>query len=84
MGLEVIINTLKKEINNFTGDKLVEVCGGASKTGKNQMTEGLKYMTNFAKKRKNTNVVIMRMSHKCDLEVLLCADNEVKAFNRKI
>jgi len=48
------------------------------------MTEGLKYMTNFVKKRKNTNVVIMRMSHRSDLEVLLCADNEVKVFNGKI
>jgi hypothetical protein len=53
MGLEVIINTLKEEINNLTRDKLVVVCGGASKTGKNQMTEGLKYMTSFVKKRKN-------------------------------
>jgi len=60
------------------------VCGGASNTGKNKMTEGLKYMTNFVKKRKNTNVVIMRMSHRFDLEVLLCADDEVKVFNRKI
>ena len=52
--------------------------------GKNQMTKGLKYMTNFVEKRKNANVVIMRMSHRFDLEVLLCADNEVKMFNRKI
>ena len=48
------------------------------------MTEGLKYTKNFAKKSKNTNVVIMRMSHRFDLEVLLCADSEVKVFNRKI
>lgn len=59
-------------------------CGGVSNTGKNQRTEGLKYVTNFVKKRKNTNVVIMRMSQRTDLEVLLCADNEVKVFNRKI
>jgi replicative DNA helicase len=84
MGLEVNINTLKKEINNLTRDKLVVVCGSASNTGKNQTTEGLKYMTNFVKKRKNTNVVITRMSHKFELEVLLCTDNEVKVFNRKM
>jgi len=59
------------------------VCGGASNTGKNKMTEGLKYMTNFVKKRKNTNVVTMRMSHRFDLEVLLCADNEVKVLTEK-
>jgi hypothetical protein len=41
-------------------------------------------MTNFVNKRKNTNVVIMRMSHRFDLEVLLYADYEVKVFNRKI
>jgi hypothetical protein len=84
MCLEVIINTLKEEINNLTRDKLVVACGGASNTEKNQRTEGLKYMTNFVKNRKNTNVVIMRMSQRTDLEVLLCADNEVKVFNRKI
>jgi len=83
MGSEVIKNTLKEEINNLTRDKMVIVWGSASNTGKNQMTEGLKYMTNFVKKRKNTNVVIMRMSHRFDLQVLLRADNEAKVFNRK-
>jgi uncharacterized metal-binding protein len=43
MGLEVITNTLKEKVNNLSKDKLVVVCGGASNTGKNQMTEGLKY-----------------------------------------
>jgi hypothetical protein len=83
MGLEVIINTVKEENNNLKRDKLVVVCGGATDTGKNQITKGLKYMTNFVKKRKNTNV-IMRMSHRFDLEVSCCSDNEVMVFNRKI
>jgi hypothetical protein len=51
MGLEVIINTVKEEISNLKIDKLVVVCGGASNTGKNQMTKGLKYTSNLVKKR---------------------------------
>ena len=80
----MITNTVREEISNLTRDKLVPVCGGASNTGKNQMAKELKYMTNFVKKRKNKNGVSMNMSHRFDLVVSLCADNEVMVFNRKI
>lgn len=56
--MEVITNSAREEIDHFTKDDVVIVCGGANNIAKNDLSKGLKYMIHFVRSRRNTYVMI--------------------------
>ena len=59
------------------------MCGGANNISKNESIKGLKSITHFVQKRRNTYVIVMNTPHRFDLEESSCVNKEIKVFNRK-
>ena len=47
-------------------------------------SKGLKSVIQFVQNRSNTNVIIMNVPHRCDLEEISCVNKEIKVYNRKL
>jgi RNase H-fold protein (predicted Holliday junction resolvase) len=57
---------------------------GTWHVGRNETEKGLHQIKNFARKHNDTNVIVMSVPHRYDLESTLCVNNEVKMYNRKL
>jgi hypothetical protein len=62
----------------------VVVCGETREAAKNETILGLRYLSHSAKHTTNTNVIIMCVPHRYDLQSFSCVNNEVVSFNRKL
>ena len=83
-GLEVITNLANKELDHFTQEDLVVVCGGANNISKNYSMKGLSCVTKFIQHRRYTNVLLINAPHRYDLEESSCVNKEVEIFNGKL
>jgi hypothetical protein len=63
---------------------LVIVWGGTKDVSRNESTEGLTEIGNFVKKNKNTNIRVINLPTRQDLEPTSCVNQEIKVFNRKL
>ena len=52
--------------------------------GRNESRKGLLQISNFVKKHNQTNVIVIGVPHRHDLEPDSCVNEEVKVFNRKL
>jgi RNase H-fold protein (predicted Holliday junction resolvase) len=62
----------------------VVVWGGTRGVGRNETEKGLNQIKNFARKHNHTNVIVMSVPHRYNLESTLCVNNEVKVYNREL
>jgi len=63
-----------------TSKKDVIICGGTRDVSK----DGLRTLSEFAKLTLNTNVIVMCVPHRFDLQPSSCVQEEVKSLNRKL
>jgi len=47
---------------------VVIICGGTREVGKNEAKDGLRTLSEFAKLTVNTNVIVMCVPHRSDLQ----------------
>jgi hypothetical protein len=60
------------------------ICGGTRDVAKNEAKDGLRIFSEFAKLTLNTNVIVMCVPHRSDLQPSSCINKEVESFNRKL
>jgi hypothetical protein len=60
------------------------VWGGSRDVGKNEMGKGLHQIKNFVTNHTQTNVIVMSVPCRYDLDPKSCVNDEVKVYNRKL
>jgi len=58
--------------------------GGKKNGGKNETQKGLLQIKNFVKNHNQTNIIVMSIPHRYDLQINSCINNYIKVFNRKL
>jgi RNase H-fold protein (predicted Holliday junction resolvase) len=82
---EVIVNTATRDIKKLTYKDPVVVWAGTRDVGKNDTGKGLLYqIKNFVENYKQTNIIVMSVPHRHDLEQKSRVNDEVERFNRKL
>ena len=82
---DAFVFTSKDE--NVTKQVVVIICGGTvptRDTAENEANDGLRILSEFAKLTLNTNVIVMCVLHRFDLQPSSCVNNEVESFDRKL
>jgi len=80
--LRAITNTIN--VKDDLKKKVVIICGGTRDVAKNETKDGLRTLSEFAKLTVNTNVIVMCVPHRFDLQPSSCINEEVESFNRKL
>jgi len=81
--IKEITNSINLKDENLTKKDVVIICGGTRDVAKNEVNDGLRILSEFAKLTLNTNVIVMCVPHHFDLQPSSCINKEVKSFNRK-
>ena len=81
---QMIVNTSTKTMGKLTKKDVVVVWGGTRDVGKNETDKGLRQIRNFVENHKQTNVIVMSVPYRHDLESSSCVNHEVKVYNRKL
>jgi RNase H-fold protein (predicted Holliday junction resolvase) len=81
---EEIINTVSKDIGKLTHKDVVVVWIGTRDVARNESEKGLHQIKKFVENHKQTNVIVMSVPHRHDLEEKSCVNDDVKRFNRKL
>jgi hypothetical protein len=79
---EIIVNTSTKITGKLTKKDIVVVWGGTRDVGRNETGKAIHQIKKFVKKQ--TNVIVMNVPCRHDLEPNSCVNDEVKVYNRKL
>ena len=82
--LETISNLASKEIKVLNKKDTLVIWGGTNDIAINESDKGLTCLSNFVKRCKRTNVVVVSAPKRYDLEKTSCVNKEVDNFNRKL
>ena len=82
--MEIIVNTSPKITRKLTKKDNVVVWGGTRDVGRNETKKGLHHMKNSVSNRNQTNVIVMSVPCRYDLDLKSCVNDEVKVYNRKL
>jgi len=77
---EIIVNISTKITGKLT-KKDVVVWGGTWDIGRNEMVKAHHQIINFVKNHNQTNVIMMSVPCRYDLESKSCVNDEVKVYN---
>jgi hypothetical protein len=77
---------VKSNVNlrKWTQDDFCIIWGGTHDVSKNETNKGLRSLKDFMNKHNQTNVIVMGVPQRYDLERSSCVNQEVKVFNRKL
>jgi len=79
--IETITSSISLKDENLTKKKdVVIICGGTRDVAK----DDLRSLYEIAKHTSNTNVIVMCVPHRSDLQPSSCVNKEVESFNRKL
>lgn len=62
----------------------VVMWGETKNGGKNETQKGLLQIKNFVENHNQTNIIVMSIPHRYDLQINSCVNNYIKVFNRKL
>ena len=79
---EIIVNTSTKITSKLTKKDIVAVWGGTQDVRRNEMEKGLHQIKNFVTNHNQTNVIVMSVPCRYDLDLQLCVNDEVKVCNK--
>jgi hypothetical protein len=82
--MEEIVNTVSRGSEKLTKKDIVVVWGGTQDVAKNETEKGLHQIKNMVEHLKQTNLIVMSVPHRYDLEDKSCVNEEVQRFNRKL
>jgi hypothetical protein len=78
--IEIIVNISTKITGKLTKKDVVVVWGGTWDIGRNEMVKRLHQIINFVKNHNQTNVIVMSVTCRYDLEPKSCVNDEVKGI----
>jgi hypothetical protein len=82
--IKVVTNMMNSAISSLTKKDVCILWGGAHDVAKNETEGGLRRLKDFVADHNRTNLVVMKVPHRHDLQINSCVNNEVKVFNRKL
>ena len=82
--LKTIVKLPTESFGKLTKKDVVVVWGGTCDVGKDESEKGLHQIGNFAESMKHSNVIVMTVPYRHDLERNSCVNHDVKVFNRKL
>ena len=83
--LAAITNTVTRDTGALTNHDVVVVVRGATKDiSRNKTQKGLCQIRSFLEKNSQTNILVMNVPNKFDLDAQSCVNYEVKVLNRKL
>jgi len=83
-GMKTITETVEQEVSTLTKKDIVVVWGAANDVARYETNNALTYITEFAKLRKHTNVLLVSVPTRFDLLQTSCVNREVTSYNRKL
>jgi hypothetical protein len=81
--LEVILRSNVKECKKLTKKNILIIWGGTKDVSKNESQKGLLCIQKFVQTNLNTNVFVLNLPKRWDLEDQSCMNKETMKFNRK-
>jgi hypothetical protein len=81
---EEIVNTVSRDIGKLTNKDMAVVWTGALDVAKNETEKGLQQIKTLVEYRSQTNIIVMSVLHRHDLEYKSCVNDEVEWSNRKL
>jgi hypothetical protein len=81
--LQITTNLADKEVSTLEKSDKVTGMGGANDISKNETNIGLKHLGKFLS-RQNTNIMIVTIPHRHDLQETSCVNKEMEEFNTKL
>lgn len=82
--LSAILSSGVKDIKDFTKNDVVVLWGGTKDVSRNETSNGQTQIRNFVRENGHTNILVMNLPDRQDLEVNSCVNREIKVFNRKL
>ena len=82
--LAAITHTVNRDTGALTKHDAVAVWGGIRDISGNESQKGLCQMRNLMERRSQTNVLVVNVPNRFDVETHCCVNYEVNAFNRKL
>jgi len=82
--LAAITHTVNRDIGALTKQDAVVVWGGIRDISRNESQKGLGQVRKFVERHSQTNILVVNVPNRCDLDAHSCVNNEVNAFNRKL
>jgi hypothetical protein len=82
VNIRAITNSIILKDENLTKKFVVIICSGIRDVAKNETDDGLRILYEFAKYTINTNVIVMCVPPRFDLQLSSCVNKEVVPFNR--
>jgi hypothetical protein len=76
--LRAITNAINLKDDNLTKKGIVIIYGGTRDVAKNETKDGLRTLSEFDKLTVNTNVIVMCVPHRFDLQPSSCIHEEVE------
>jgi hypothetical protein len=83
-GLNTIITSAKRDIQQLPKQDVVVVWGGTKDVGKNETKQGINWIERFVETNNHTNIILMEVPHRYDLIQDLCVNKEAEKFNSRI
>jgi hypothetical protein len=83
-GMKILTETAEQEVSTLTKKDIVVVWGAANDIARNEANDALTYITEFAKLREHTNVLLVGAPTRFDLLMTSCVNREVSSYNRKL
>jgi hypothetical protein len=82
--VSVLVDTVKEEVDKLMGDDVIVFWRGANNVSKYYSTKGLYQTIDFVRRNQQTNIIIITVPHRFDLEDSSCIKKEIKAYNRRL
>jgi hypothetical protein len=79
-----VLKTPTQEIGELTKNATVVEWCDTGDVGRNDTQNGLHHIQSFVERYQNTNVMVINVPNRYDLQVDSCVKKEVKTFNRKL
>ena len=82
--LENIVKLNTNGIKALSKNDAVIICGGINDISKNESNVGLSHLKKFVSVIQHTNILIVTVPHRHDLQISSCVNKEIEVFNRKM
>jgi lysophospholipase L1-like esterase len=82
--INILSSSIELMVKSLTHNDVIVLSGGTKDIGKNNSKEAIRNVLNFVKTNSHTNIVLLTVPHRYDLESWSCVNEEIRVYNRKL
>jgi hypothetical protein len=72
------------EVSKLTNQDILVFCGGSNDVSKNGLNRGLAQQINYLRNNQRTNIIVISVPQRYDLDSNSCVNAEANNYNRKL